>query len=236
MSDPRVSIIIPVWNHAPEALALLASLESQTFRAFEVILVDDGSTDGLVFKLAGVKPSFPFTFIQQENHGASAARNRGAQEAKGEYLLFLDADIAMESNALDLMVRELNAHAGQAFIYSSFYFGWKLFQGKPFDQDALKKMNYIHTSSLLRRSMFPGFDASLIKFQDWDLWLTIAEHGGSGYWIEKPLFRIKTRKTGISQWMPSFLYRIPWPIFGWMPRAIKRYREAETIIRKKHHL
>ncbi|MDP3794188.1 MAG: hypothetical protein Q8R07_05595, partial [Candidatus Uhrbacteria bacterium] len=119
---------------------------------------------------------------------------------------------------------------------SSFYFGWKLFKLHAFDARALHQQNYIHTSSLMRREVFSGFDESLSKFQDWDLWLTIVKNGGRGVWIKEPLFRVKTswKRQSISHWLPKAFYRIPWPILGYTPVAISRYREAEAIVKRKH--
>ncbi len=235
---PRlISIIIPVWNHGKELLACLESLERQTYTGFEVIAVDDGSTDGVEKMLEGKAFPFPFAFVRlAENRGAPAARNEGARRAEGDWLLFLDADAELRPTMVHTMAKTLEEHPEAAFVYSDFYFGRVYFQGQHFSFDALKKKNYIHTSSLLLREAFPGFDESLTKFQDWDLWLTIAKRGGVGVWIPEPLFFLKPRRTGISQWVPSFAYRLPWPIFGWTPKVIKKYRDAEAIIRTKHHL
>ncbi len=234
---PQISIVIPAYNHAPETLVCLQSLEEQTERSFEVVVVDDGSVDHLEELLVNFKPSFPFTFVRfDKNKGAPAARNEGARRTQGEYLLFLDADITLIPTALSELKNVLDQHSEIDFVYSRFIFGWKEFPGKAFDFEALKKQNYIHTSALLRRKAFPGFDESLKKFQDWDLWLTMSERGSKGYWLPALLFRVKMRETGMSHWLPSIAYKISWPLFGWMPSEIRRYREAEAIIRSKHHI
>jgi len=168
--------------------------------------------------------------------GAPAARNKGADLTTAPYMIFLDADAELEPQALDVLRRTLTEHPEAAFAYSNFYWGNKLFHGRPWDAEALRKLNWIHTSSLMRREAFPRFDESLKKFQDWDLWLTMAEQGKSGIWVDDALFCVTERKKGISRWLPSFMHRLPWPILGWMPHEIKRYRDAEAIIRKKHPL
>lgn len=233
--SPLISIIIPVWNHADDVFECLRSLENQTRKHFEVIVVDDGSEDGLAEKIKQFHPSFPFQFIRFEtNCGAPAARNAGFRLSHGEFLWFLDADTVMESEMLEKMERALEEHPEAAFAYCSFYYGWKKFMGQPFDPIALRRKNYIHTSSLLRRRDFPGFDESLKKFQDWDLWLTIAARGGIGVWIPEELFTIKPHgpRRGMSKWLPEFFYHLPWA--GTFSPTVKRYRKAEAIIRKKH--
>jgi hypothetical protein len=66
--------------------------------------------------------------------------------------------------------------------------------------------------------------------------LTLAEQGKIGVWVDETLLSFKPRRDGISQWLPAFVHRLPWPILGWIPREVRRYREAEVIIRKKHKL
>lgn len=234
---PRVSIIIPVWNHAEELRKTLAALRSQTFQDFEVIIVDDASTDAIQAVMDKEHQNGSFEFVRLSQHsGAPRARNEGFNRAQGEHLLFLDADAVMIPSALSVLVQALDTHTEASFAYASFIFGVKLFRSKPFSWSELQARNYIHTSALIRREAFPGFDESLRKFQDWDLWLTIAERGGKGIFVDQTLFSISERKQGMSRWLPSFLYKLPWPFFGWTPLPILKYREAEKIIRAKHHL
>lgn len=232
---PLISIIIPVYNHAQELLACLDSIEEQTYRNIEVIIVDDASLEPVANALQDKILSFQYELIRlEQNQDAPRARNEGFKRSHGDYVLFLDADIVLRPHTLECMMTALQKNPSAAFVYSSFYFGWKLFQGQSFNREALFKTNYIHTSSLLRRSWFPEFDPQFKKFQDWDLWLTIAVRGGEGVWLEEPLFTVAPRRTGKSHWLPKIAYRIPWPVFGYAPRVIRRYREAEAQIRAKH--
>lgn len=232
--QPLISVIIPVYNRAAEALACLVRLEQQRYKHIEVIVVDDGSTDGFAQMLAGRTWVFPFQFRRLEkNSGAPTARNEGFRLSSGTFVLFLDADVELNPDALERMVTALQNHPEHAFAYVDFYFGWKFFKTGIYDFGRLKRMNFIHTSSLIRRETFPGFDESLKKFQDWDLWLTMGERGKTGFWIPETLMRVKTGGI-MSRWMPKFFHRLPWGMIGWMPEEIRRYRVAEAIIRKKH--
>src|SRR5688572_7471549 len=88
-TSPLVSVIIPCYNHALYLREAIGSVEQQTYTHTEIIVVDDGSTDET--KL--VVSSFPSVkYIHQHNSGLSAARNKGIEEASGQYLVFLDAD------------------------------------------------------------------------------------------------------------------------------------------------
>ncbi len=235
-----ISIIIPTYNHAAELGSCIASLRRQTLPPTEIIIVDDGSTDSSSDVAEEEKrrggPWQRFEVIRQSNQGAPTARNAGFAASSGSLILFSDADIAWKPHALETLSYAIKQHPDSAYAYSSFYFGWKLFRCGAFDPEGLKRVNFIHTSSLIRREHFPGFDPSLKKFQDWDLWLTMLEQGHTGFWVKEPLFHVAPRRTGMSYWYPSFMYTIPWQRFGIRIHAVKQYRQAEEIIRKKHQL
>ncbi len=230
----RISVIIPCHNHADTIGRCLKSVFAQTFPEIEVIVVDDGSSDGLERALAPFRDRI--RYVRQENRGGPAARNRGFRESSGQLVLFCDADIIWKKEAFALMATALEAHPEVAYAYGSFIFGWKAFPLGPFDPERLKRHNYIHTGSLMRRERFPGFDESLKRFQDWDLWLTMLERGDVGIWVPQTLCRVLTKRGGISSWLPKFVYRIPWGLLGWKPSRIRAYEQAAEIVRHKHRV
>lgn len=224
---PKVSIIIPVYNQAAKIGDCLASIFNQTYKDFEVIVVDDGSTDNLVQALAPYQSGI--RIIRQENKGAPTTRNTGFVQSRGDYLLFCDSDIILKPLMLEKMLKTLQDNPRAAYVYSSYRFGWKLYRGWPFDAEKLKKINFAHSTSLISRRFFPGWDEKIKRLQDWDLWLTILERGGQGVWLPEVLFKVRPGGT-MSSWLPSFLYR-----FTWLP-IVKKYQFAERVIKEKHHL
>jgi glycosyltransferase involved in cell wall biosynthesis len=233
MSD--VSVIIPTYQHADTLEACLKSADSQTLKPKEIIVVDDGSTDETSEILMRMSSAIPtLKIFRQENRGSNFARNRGFEMSSGKYVIFLDADAIMRADMLEKLYRALESNADSSFAYSSFKFGWKKFRSFPYDISRLKRMNYIHTSALIRRAVFPGFDEKIKRFQDWDLWLTIMERGGNGIFVGEELFSVvQTRgRVGISSWRPSLFYKIPW--FGRKPESVRKYEQAREIILKKH--
>lgn len=234
MNGPTVSIVIPSYQHARELPLCLASIFAQTFLDYEIIVVNDGSTDGTEEAL---KPFLDrVTYISQENRGGNAARNRGAVVAKGQFILFCDADVIMRPVMLQKMLDTLEANPEASYAYSSFKFGWKRFHLWPFDAARLRQLNYIHTTSLIRRGHFPGFDESVRRLQDWDLWLTMLEQGRTGVWIDEFLFTCLPHKGGISTWVPGIVYEIPWKKFGNRIQTVEKFLEAREIMRVKHSL
>lgn len=100
--NPRVSVIIPVYNGEKEIeTAVRSAVEEEAQFPTEIIVVDDGSADGTVERVARLAEEYPFVrLIVQENAGPAAARNRGIREAKGDYVLFLDSDDAFLPGAV----------------------------------------------------------------------------------------------------------------------------------------
>lgn len=231
-----VSVIIPTFEHGETIGACIDSALNQTYGNIEVIVVNDGSTDNTRSVLEAYKGKA--NIVHQLNKGSNPARNRGLQEARGEYVIFVDADVRMESDMIRKMLNALGTNPEASFAYCGFKFGWKTFKGVPFDGKKLRKMNYIHTTSLVRKKDFPGFDENIRRLQDWDVWLTMLEAGKYGVLVPEVLFSVEisgASRIG-SSWLPSFMYKIPWSFVGWRPMQIKKYEQARDILRAKHQL
>jgi len=224
---PQISIVIPVYNAQKTLEKCLQSIFNQTYKNFEIIAINDGSTDQSLEVLK--KYQDKITILNQNNQGAAAARNAGAKIAKGQFLIFCDADIIMDPQMLELMLKALENEPKASYTYSAFKFGLKTFRLWEFNSEKLKKMPYIHTTSLIRKEHFGGFDQKLKRFQDWDLWLTMLERGYSGKFIPEILFTVSSGGT-MSSWLPKAFYYFPWS------KKVKQYKEAEKIIKEKHHL
>lgn len=232
-----ISIIIPAYNHAKTIRACLDSLFSQTRLADEILVIDDASTDQLEKVLEPYLHKITYV-RQKENQGACLTRNHGFKHSKGEFVLFCDADLVLQENMLEKLESHLEKVPEASYAYCQFRFGWKRFSSFAFSEARLRQMNYIHTSALIRRGAFPGFDPSLKRFQDWDLWLTMLEQGFYGIFVKEELFRILVPRgrSGISAWRPKWMYKIPWEKFGWIPGSVNAYNQAKRRIIDKHDL
>lgn len=232
-----VSIIIPVYNHAGTLRVSVDSILSQTFRPLEVIIVNDGSTDNFNGEAEKILADIRYRelnikIVHQDNRGAPSARNRGFAESSGQYVIFWDADTVGEPDMLEKMLKALLGNSTAAYAYSGFKFGWKKFSSSPFDPDMLRQNNYIDVTSLIRRDCFPGFDEKLLRFQDWDLWLTMLEKNNIGIFVPGILYKkIVGKRVGISRWLPKIVYRLP---FTW--RATNDYQAKKAVVLEKHGL
>ncbi len=231
-----VSIVIPTYQHANTIGLCIESVLDQTYSPIEIIVIDDGSTDNTAEVLQ--KFDGKIRVIHQKNTGANPARNRGLAEATGEFVMFCDADVVMKPQMIQQFVQQLIDHSEASYAYGGFKFGWKVFRGVLFSGERLRKMNFIHTTSLVRRADFPGFDEAMKRFQDWDVWLTMLEKKKigvlvPGVWCD---VLIDGESRIGSSWLPSFMYRLPWKYLGWQPKRVRKYHEAREAIVKKHRL
>lgn len=117
----RISVVIPLYNKAPHIGRAIRSVLSQTEPDFEVIVVDDGSTDDGAAVVSALLPSDSrLKLVRQENQGVSAARNRGIAEASSDFIAFLDADDEWRPDHLETLLR-LRARFPEAGAYATAY-------------------------------------------------------------------------------------------------------------------
>jgi glycosyltransferase involved in cell wall biosynthesis len=180
-----VSVVIPCYNQAHFLADAIESVLSQRHRNFEVMVVDDGSTDNTSEVASRYEE---VRLIRQDNRGLAAARNRGLAEARGEYVVFLDSDDRLLEEALEVGVRELESHPECAFVSGHYRpitadgDHYAIPRQAHIDGDhylALLRDNYISmpASVMYRRWVFGevgGFDGTVDAAADWDLYLRIA--------------------------------------------------------------
>ena len=250
MSKVLISIIIPVYNHAHTIERCLRSIEAQTYRPLEVIIVNDGSTDDFEKVIKSVIPAkagirdcvradshfhgndISYQVLHQPNRGAPSARNRGFAESAGEDVIFWDADTIARPGMLEKMMSALQNNPSASYAYSGFKFGWKTMKPVGFDAERLKTVNFIDTTSLIRRADFPGWDENVKRFQDWDLWLTMLEKNKTGVCVPEILYtKIVGGRAGISAWLPKIFYKLPW-----LSKRAREYGAAKNVVLKKHLL
>lgn len=171
---PLVSVVIPVRNRAGIILTAVQSILVQTYQNFEILVVDDGSTDGTAAVVGGVQDE-RVRVVQGSQKGVSAARNLGLEAARGTYVAYLDSDNTWERTYLATMIRLMVAekvdcaHAGLRVFSPA---GKILYRGDVYDREALDRENYIDMNVFVhhRRLIDDGhrFDETLRRCVDWD--------------------------------------------------------------------
>ena len=217
-----ISVIIPTYNCAEYIAEAIDSVLNQTFTDFEIIVVDDGSTDetAAIMKRYGDK----VRYIRQKNNGPAVARNLGINTARGEFIAFLDADDIWHPEKLEIQHHYLEEHTECALVYancSTFtetglktaaYDGThrKVYSGNIFDR--LYRRNFIACISVMLRKeclettgLFPEhFDKA--TSEDWHLWLRIAYHFPIGC-IDQPLAKYRWKESSLTG---DFTYAYPY--------------------------
>ena len=125
---PKVSVIIPTYNYGQYIEKAIDSVLAQSYQDFEIIVVDDGSTDN-TGTIIETKYKDKVKYIFQENKGAAAARNRAAKEAKGKYLSFLDADDTFLVDNLQKKLRSWKQTQQQAWSILTDIISWGTVSG-----------------------------------------------------------------------------------------------------------
>lgn len=197
---PKVSVVIPCYNHGQFLPETLDSLEAQTFTDFEVIVVNDGSTDTPTVALMNGLDRDKARVLHTENRGVSAARNLGISEARGEYILPLDADDLIAPEYMQRAVGVLDAEPEVGIVYGErVLFGEK--EGSDalpeYDRRAILVDNCICPAAFFRKCDWEavgGYNEKMVHgWEDWDFWIALTSLGKQVVKIPERLFFYRVR-------------------------------------------
>ncbi|MBW8001951.1 MAG: glycosyltransferase [Planctomycetes bacterium] len=184
-TNPKVSICIPTYNRKEYLKETLDSILSQTYKDYEIVIVDDGSTDGTeeMLKELGI----PITYYWQKNNGDASARNKLIELAKGDYISFIDSDDLLMPDTIERLVKAIEIEDEEVIVYGSYFrideqsmvFGKckrKLYSGnittELFRTILVHSCGSMFPKKILANS--PHFDTSLKVCSDYDLWLRLS--------------------------------------------------------------
>jgi glycosyltransferase involved in cell wall biosynthesis len=209
-AEPTFSIVIAAYQAESTVSEAVTSALTQTHPALEVIVCDDGSTDGT----ADVLKSFggAITVIRQDNRGESAAKNRAVGQARGDYVVVLDADdvflprrlealawLATRHPDLDLLVTDAIVEADGEPMRRAYHPGW------PFpttdQRAAILDRNFVLGLCAVRRSVWVdagGFDPQLAYAADWEFWQRLIFSGSRVGLVDEPLARYRLTRGTLS--------------------------------------
>jgi len=195
----KVSVIIPAYNAEKYIHEAIDSVLNQTFKDFEIIVIDDESTDNTskILESYGNK----IRWKSQENKGSASAQNEGIKMANGEYIAYIDADDIYLPERIETQVKHLDEHHDVGLVYTDFYQideNGKITgtaKSQPFDDLLLLQANYIGKSTVMHRRECLNevglFDESFTNYEnDWEMWVRISEKFGMVY-IDKPLTKYR---------------------------------------------
>lgn len=202
LSPSLISVIVPCYNQGHFLSETLDSVMVQTYKHWECIIVDDGSSDNTkdIAKIYCNKDN-RIKYIYQENAGLSSARNTGIKHSSGEYILPLDSDDRINTQYMEKALKVFNENKNLRIVYCrAALFGkrkgeWKL---PAFSIERMLGRNCIFCSAFYKRIDFDrvgGYKVNMkYGFEDWDFWLSILEYGGEVHQINDILFYYRIRK------------------------------------------
>lgn len=203
---PKISIIIPCYNQGQYLNELLQSVKACDENLFEVIIINDGSTDEATNAVCKDLQTQGYIVIFQENKGLSGARNTGINLAKGKYILPLDADNKIRPEYITKSIEILDEKEEIAVVYGNAgNFGERSGVSKPgpFNMQRLMLANYIDACAVIRKSVFDRvglYDTNMkLGWEDWDLWLRIAFADCNFYYIDEILFDYRVTGNSMSK-------------------------------------
>jgi glycosyltransferase involved in cell wall biosynthesis len=213
--NPLVSIIIPTYNVEWFLAETLASVQQQSFREFEAIVVDDGSTDrtGEIAQRFAEKDG-RFILLRQKNAGVSAARNAAFKRARGRLIAFLDADDVWSPEKLERQLALFREDPRVNFTFTNLFI-WDgrrdlrlcyrkhkpLPEGNPIRQLIFDNLFGISTVMVKRETLDAAgpFDSELSMAEDWDMWLRMADRDLWARGIREPLSRYRIWEGNVSK-------------------------------------
>lgn len=197
MTTHRVAVVVPCHDDGETLPQTLASLEDQ--EPHELAVVDDGSTDPETLALLERLRAGGVQVVRQENAGLSAARMAGVAATGAPAVLPLDADDALVPGAIAALADALEAHPAAAVAWGDVeLFGdveAPLRMGRRLDAWQLTYLNTLPVASLVRRSALEAAGGWELRYgyEDWDLWLALAERGFEGVHVPRPVLRYRRR-------------------------------------------
>lgn len=205
--EPTVSVIVPFCNRYDLLRNAVDSVLAQTFQDFEIILVDDGSTE--VKEDIFSHNDSRIKFFKQPNRGAAAARNTGIKQSLGRYIAFLDSDDLFLPNKLEVQVQFMESHPERIFSHTS-YCTFTACSNEETEVDSGKFSGWVYPNILfncpiatptvmVRREIFDtiGFEEKYRLGEDIILWSTIAKKHYL-YGIEQPLTKVRLTDSSAS--------------------------------------
>lgn len=174
---PHFSIIVPTYNRKNTLVLALHSVLAQTYQNFEVIVVDDGSTDNTKEHLQTVFPhelkTGKIRYFYKQNGGCCAARNYALARAKNDWIAYLDSDNVLLPDYLDNFVTHIYHNHTSKCLYCNFVTYKQHHRGQAFDPNKLLQANYIDLGTFVHnKSIYDelgGFDTNMTRLVDWEL-------------------------------------------------------------------
>lgn len=201
-----ISVIIPCYNHGRFLRECVESVISQTYKNWECIIVNDGSTDKTTEEVRALiqdYKNYRIFLIEKQNTGVADSRNAGVEKSKGDFVLFLDADDKIHQNFLEEAINILQSYPEVGFVYTDIqHFGVRsdFVSHGDFNPRQFLRSNQATVSSLFRKQIYAqvgGFKKEMeVGLEDWEFWVSAYEKKWQGYRLAKAYLYYRQHSAG----------------------------------------
>jgi glycosyltransferase involved in cell wall biosynthesis len=219
-----LSVVIPCYNQGQFLVDAIASVERTAEERWELVVVNDGSTQPRTVEVLDTLRKAGYCIIDQTNAGLAAARNNGIRAARGRYVLPLDADNRLVPGFIASAIRVLNTESDVGVVYGDrLDFGARSGRAHvpSFNLNLLLRSNFIDACAVYRREIWEscrGYDAGAAVLEDWEFWIAVAKRGWRFFRLPAVTFEYRVRPN-------SMLARAGEEV----------HRSARDYIGRKHH-
>lgn len=228
----KVSIIIPTYNSGKYITQAIDSVLNQSYRDFEIIVVDDGSTDNTREVLSPYIENLTIKYIYQSNQGPGAARNKGIEVASGKFICFLDGDDLLLNESFITRATMLEKNKNLALVFSDFYISFSQNNSPIVRLKSLSFMDYFHSAIHSQSGEFIIFNNSFyhknLTFPVWPIWT------GTVMLRKEIIDRIGKFRTDISiaEDVDFWLRAVKNNYVGYVNKPLSHYRRSKGVLTK----
>ena len=222
----KVSVIVPCYNQGKYIEECIESIENQTYKNIEIVIVNDGSTDNSTIQIINkLELKNIYKIINIKNAGLANARNVGIKNSTGKYILPLDADDKIGKEYVEKCVDMIEQGKGDIIYCICKRFGEnnKLLYLKEFSIETILQTNVVFCSAMFKREDYDktnGYNINMkYGFEDWDFWLTMIENNKTFYRINEILFYYRIKENSM---------------YSNITREKENYNKSILQIRKNH--
>jgi len=234
----KFSIVIPAYNAEHTLAKSIESIRSQSYTNFEIIIINDGSTDQTWLLCQNyTKKDARIKIVNQQNSGPSRARNKGLQKATGDYILFVDSDDLLLKDALKTLAKTIRNHPCDVIHYNYLSGPSQNLNGKTFKNPDVPKLldSFLNDSPpcyswlmCIKKSCLIKYDETLKHHEDVELIVRLLLHIDSIYFLDQPLYQYNYNPSGITKDPKKALANIKY--------VQQSYQKIKQLLKENHLL
>jgi glycosyltransferase involved in cell wall biosynthesis len=208
--QPEITVIVTCYNYGQYLTEAVNSVLNQSYKNFELVIVNDGSTDNskeIASQIIAANPELAIILVNMKNSGQPAiSRNKGISMSRGKFILCLDADDMIDPEMLNECFNILENNPDISIVYTDTLYLLKnsqqVVKSRTYSALLLKDFNFIPYCSMFKQEIWKktgGYRENVKGMEDWDFWIAASANNFKGFYLEKPLFFYRKHDEGVFQ-------------------------------------